>query len=440
MKTAGEICLDMFNRHFWTSTVAPGDPYLNYREVGCWFAEPKRGEVPLQVIVVCMCLHSIPPCLHAQFPVLALTTVGQNNASRMKYEKIRDTLATATSGEYSHRCIVPLERTLDEAYFQGLSTDELALRNADQVISSKFRGIQGWSEDDVPIVMVPQLWLWRFGNLAVPAHSMTHKSDFFSKSKYHGEFSVVFKQPFIDVQLGLVMADCIEVFGIETVNHNGHRIPPTLDLFESRVVSILSDVDMYIKETKRNAIDYYSEANFLHVLSDCRSELVMIQAILEQEEIIVSLLDDLNRFTSEQSKVGIEDSEKPLNGLENDANFDQGPMASSTSSKPSNTSHKATFFDEQLKKTIVPDWSRIEKAHTMLKQYQKRIKKIDGDAERIEKNVQDLLKLKRTYASVQNSHAGVLLSVTAIGFAIVTVIFAPLAFLVGLFALELPRI
>jgi hypothetical protein len=72
----------------------------------------------------------------------------------------------------------------------------------------------------------------------------------------------------------------------------------------------------------------------------------------------------------------------------------------------------------------------------MLKQYQKRIKKIDGDAERVEKNVQDLLNLKRTYASVQDSHAGVLLSVAAIGFAIVTVIFAPLAFLVGLFALN----
>jgi hypothetical protein len=86
----------------------------------------------------------------------------------------------------------------------------------------------------------------------------------------------MFRQPFIDVQLGLIIAGFIQEFGQEHADHNGRTIPPTLDLFERRVVSVLSEVKTYITETKRNAIDYNSETNFMHVLSDCRSELAMI--------------------------------------------------------------------------------------------------------------------------------------------------------------------
>jgi Mg2+ and Co2+ transporter CorA len=217
-------------------------------------------------------------------------------------------------------------------------------------------------------------------------------------------------RPNAHIQQGHIIARCIREFGKEIIDDHGRRIPPTLDLFERRVVSLLSEVKRYIKETNRNAIDYNSEANFLHVLSDCRSELAMIRHILDQQEdILVRVLDHRNQA---------------------------GPTSPPRSTRNSND--KEVSGCEQLE-TLRHEWNwgPVEVAHQMLKQYQKRITKIDGDAERIEKNVQDLLNLKRTYASVQDSHAGVLLSVAAIGFAIVTVIFAPLAFLVGLFALNL---
>jgi hypothetical protein len=283
--------------------------------------------------------------------------------------------------------------------------------------------------------MVPQLWLWRFGNFIVSAHNMTHVSDFLFVRLRHKKFYALFRQPFIDVQLGLIIAGFIQEFGNEHADHNGRTIPPTLDLFERRVVSVLSEVKTYITETKRNAIDYNSETNFLHVLSDCRSELAMIQHILEQqEEILISLLNDRDDTNSAKPAATQDPPQTASKDTCGDETSDGDP---SDRVPPPPSTEAPNESKEPDRKRQEPDWSPVEAAHTMLKQYQKRIKKIDGDAERVEKNVQDLLNLKRTYASVQDSHAGVLLSVAAIGFAIVTVIFAPLAFLVGLFALNL---
>jgi hypothetical protein len=346
------------------------------------------------------------------------------------------------SGKYSSDCTVHVERTLDEAYFPGLSPEELALRNVDQIVSSSFRGTPDGTGDCMPILVVPQLWLWRFGDILVTAHSTSlhipraaRLPELLSKLSEPCGFWPHFRQRDIEVQIGLVMADFIRRFGKEIGSESGCKIPPTLDLFESRVVSVLSEVKRYINETKRNAIEYSSEANFLHVLSDCRSELAMIQHVLEQqEEIITSLLDDRTRSSPTESNVVSMNSPTPSKDRHDEGKSDLDSSEPASPATPLNSPHD---YEIPVKTPPAPDWSEVEEALAMLKQYQRRIKKIDSDAERIEKNVQDLLNLKRTYASVQDSHAGVLLSVAAIGFAIVTVIFAPLAFLVGLFALNL---
>jgi hypothetical protein len=95
MRVAGQTCLDVFHRHFWPSTVAPGDPYLNFRETGYWSEQMTGSEVPMSVIVVCICLRFTVSCLQSQFPCLALTTMGEKTANRMEYERFRDTLTTA---------------------------------------------------------------------------------------------------------------------------------------------------------------------------------------------------------------------------------------------------------------------------------------------------------------------------------------------------------
>jgi hypothetical protein len=76
--------------------------------------------------------------------------------------------------------------------------------------------------------------------------------------------------------------------------------------------------------------------------------------------------------------------------------------------------------------------------------YRKRVVKIDKDAEHIDKIIQDELNLKRTFASMQDARTGMqdawnslLLGWAVIGFTIITVLFAPIAFMTSLFALPI---
>jgi hypothetical protein len=343
--------------------------------------------------------------------------------NRRRLEAIRAALCTTTSSRSWSECKIHLERTLDETYYPGLPVDELKPRNGDQVVSSRFRHDKNWQEQ-VPILAVPQLWLWKFGEVIVSAHSMTrgYKSahdktqgtscfelfeDNDHPERLKGWKPILDGTQHPDIRIGLLLASYIDAFGEETSgdaigksSRSANTIPPALDLFESAVVSVLSEVTHYVKNTKRNAIDYDTEERLTHVLSDCRSELAMIKHIMGQQKQVLDAL--------------LEDRKVPWKEDEEDARRSGRPVRE---------------FD--------PGWKHVKDALGTLRRYYGRIAKIDGDAERIEKTVQDMLSLKRTYASVQDSHASVLLSTAAIGFAIVTIIFAPLAFLTALFALDI---
>jgi len=292
-------------------------------------------------------------------------------------------------------------------------------RNAEQVVSRQYEK----SEEHLkPLLVVPQLWLWRTGNFIVSAHGINLQSKRFRgyAPRGVGDFgSKIFSYEKVDteIQTGLIIAEYIRSFGEEQVLEEGLKVPPTLDLFESQVVSILSAVKKYTKETKRDEIIFEKEESFHENLSDFRSELAMIQYILQQQETI---LDEL-----------MEDGQK-------------NRAAKVASQQQANDGKDTPAVDNPQPEWPPLEWTPILQARDMLTRYQARVRKIDADAERIESNVQDLLNLKRTYvsiqdshASVQDSHASVLLSVAAVGFAIITIIFAPLAFLTALFALKI---
>jgi hypothetical protein len=322
--------------------------------------------------------------------------VARHQAARKRHEDYHHILTSASDSASAsfYDSGVHLERTLDEAYFPGLDTRELAARNDDQRVSSNFKYGLATSHGNVPLLIVPQLWLWRVGDIIVSAHCD------WARIQEH----IVSLSTDPAIRMADIITTHIRAFDEELKFQDGTKVPSALDLFESFVVSVLSQVKEYIKTENRNMIDYDKEAEFHHKLSDCRSELAMIQHfLLQQEDILQSLLED------------------------NDYNQTPTRSKSRKSSKdPADKSnHKPPL-----------DWTPAKKAQAMLKRQQRRVQKIDGDAERIEKNVQDLLNLKRTYASVQDSHASVLLSVAAIGFAVVTIIFAPLGFLAALFALN----
>jgi signal transduction histidine kinase len=278
-------------------------------------------------------------------------------------------------------------------------------RNQDQVVS---RSKEKWTkkakrppDEEAPILMVPQLWVWRVGNHIISASSMTRASDGNYFKNYEISLSMhlceyfypKLSQPYPELQLALIIAGFIDGFG-HGYSDNDISHPSTLDLFETRVVNLLSEVRGYTAMRERN-LNFRQEQYFLHVISDVRSELAMIKSVLEQQEdILKEMLKDLPESVDR---------------------FD-----------PSDPRHAAG----------PPDWTTAEDALVTLERYKKRVDKIDGDADRIEKAIQDMLNLKRTFASIKDAHNSLILSTAVIGFTIVTIIFAPLAFLTALFALN----
>ncbi|KAF1950951.1 hypothetical protein CC80DRAFT_597820 [Byssothecium circinans] len=378
--------VDFFYNSFRPPSVAPGDPYLNYRET-LHYPNNSGRQATLK-------------CTAIVFPFLALSTETLHNNKRKEYRRMRETLSTSTPVEYSEDCTIHFTRSLDEAYYPGLDALDLETRNRDQVVSSYLKTSRGEGAKSKPIIVVPQLWLWRIGNNIVSACSMTQESSVFHRREYYtgvNQKELIWK-PLrkthnADLQCGLIIAGFIENFGRGSTVE-GIDFPPALSMFETCLVSVLLDVTRYMENRKPESISYSREKSFIHKLSDIQSELAMIKDVLEQQK---EVLDALFHDRSE------------LN--EDDA--------------------------ESQEEMVQDDWAEVERARITLEKYGRRVDKISSDTERIDKEIQDMLNLKRTYASVKDAHASVLISTAVIGFTVVTIIFAPLAFLTALFALKI---
>lgn len=324
-----------------------------------------------------------------------LTEIGQQEKRREEHEILGGNLKPCDPLlRYDH-----LERTLDEAYYPGLSPEVLYVRNHDQVAShsrdnfvcydEREKGIRK-TDRNALILMVPQLWLYQLGNVVVSAYGMPQGIKY---APNVGGFLTGNRQevPDAEIHLGLIITSFIERFGKSYTDH-GVRYPPPLDLFETRVVQLLSEVRSYIEKppggkSSFSGLEYRRERYFMHVISDVRSELAMVKHVLDQQEHV------LKQFLQDRLSDSVEEHPQ--------------------------------------------DWAPIESSQETIQQYMRRVEKIDGDADRIEKSIQDMLNLKRTHASIRDAHSSLIVSTAVIGFTVITVVFTPLAFLTALFALKI---
>jgi hypothetical protein len=165
-----------------------------------------------------------------------------------------------------------------------------------------------------------------------------------------------------------------------------------LHMFETAVIFTLSDVQSYLDETPGSRTikeQKKLEQGFIHAISDIHGELDMIQSVLEQQGKVLDAL--------------LKDTEK------------------------------------ERKETSAPGWRTVERARIQLDEYEKRILKIHRDADRVEKVIESYLSLKRTYATIEDTRNSLMVGFAASAFAFVTVIFTPLSFMTGLFALPIDR-
>ncbi|KAI0972766.1 hypothetical protein F4678DRAFT_429309 [Xylaria arbuscula] len=341
------------------------------------------------------------------FPCLVLRSRGVQKKTRRRIHNIRAKMTRKLV-----QSMIQSDRTLDEAYFPSLSTGSLDIRNESQVVSRECtKTVDGGptDEDTKPILMVSQLWLWRCDRYLLTAFSEILIEYPNSKDIYHPmDMGLGTWDYYVSpgVQTGLFIAYQISVFGKPQMRG---KFPSPLDIFEASAAHVLEDVDRYMDPSVSSLPDIRKEKAFMFRIADIREELAMVQEILAQQlEILRNYIEDFEHN-----------------------NPDSLSFLKSPPRLPS---------DERNTRS----WEEVKSSKKTIENYQKRAEKINRDAERVEKMIQDQLNLKRTYASIEDTRssirlgiAGLILSTAVIGFTVITIIFAPLAFVTALFALPI---
>jgi hypothetical protein len=210
-----------------------------------------------------------------------------------------------------------------------------------------------------------------------------------------------------DRQVATLLDDQIRRFGSE---HSRLKYPSSLDIFERGVVRVLSDVVEYMKNKDLTEDNSGTELDLVNDIADIREELAMVDEILGQQDMVLEkFLEDMRAKSYRVSK-------------------EQSELRGETE-----RSNKENRITREIAETI----GLLECSKDLLHRFRDRIKKINNDAERIDKTVHDRLNLKRAFASIQDARTSLLFSLAVIGFTVVTIIFAPLAFMTALFALPI---
>lgn len=309
---------------------------------------------------------------YSQFPYMRLESIKHNNHERKEVGKFMECFPIEKKTQFNGYNSIHVARTLDEAYYPGLSRQNSTKRNKDQVVTRQFENISSTAQK--PILIVPQLWLWQLGNVLLLA--------------YEGDWLALATSP--ECAMGNSIARTVHAFGTRAkYDKDSGEVPPTLDMFENALVTCLAEVDEYVQSEDSKKSMETKEYKFIHEIWDIRDELAMILEVLGQQMTIV---DELLQVLDKRSE----------------------------------------------------HCPELKGAKKLLERYIKRAIKMDKDAERIERGIQDRLNLRRTAASINEAQASVreardakLLSLSAVGFTIITFIFTPLSFIATLLALDI---
>ena len=295
---------------------------------------------------------------------------------------------------------IQVERTLDEAYYPSLDKKTIKIRSKNQVVLKAYTN--SLKEEDAakkprPILLVPQLWVWRFEDHLISAYSAPGENlqavhgTFFRGSSGRPKTLKEELQDFSrttfndsshpDLHIGLLLADHIDNFGRTQADD---KFQSPLDLYEIGVVHVMSCMNEYVISSKSGTPKIKEEWELMKNITNIRSELAMIDSILHQQK---QILNSLIGYTNPDAKKD-------------------------------------------------PDWWKVTSADQRLEGFLKRVTKIDRDAQRTEHDIQDRLNLVRAHASRRDARSSLALSTAVFGFTIVTIIFAPLNFTNGLLGLK----
>ncbi|KAI0186038.1 hypothetical protein EV127DRAFT_514720 [Xylaria flabelliformis] len=271
------------------------------------------------------------------------------------------------------------------------------------------------------VVLVRQAWIWRVDETVVTNLSPKMFPDVdVSHSSTYSTFGYITR----------VFRIIVEHF--ESGSHKATE--PLLKTYENALSVVSENVNVYVQKARVEDIDLHKEKELFHEISDLREELSMIKSVLaEQEEVWNEFLD--LTLPSHGSVKQLGNQQRPRSAT----------LKQARRYRPHDRVRKTTTLKQMLKPKQPQRYGQDEesrdilKIQTMFDKYRRRIAKLEQDAERVERDVSTQLDLKQKHATIKESHSLAVLSATVFGFTIITVIFAPLSFVVALFALPIDK-
>lgn len=278
--------------------------------------------------------------------------------------------------------------TLDEYSYPALRASVLQFRNKDQTLMRP----KAQSSHDKTVraerIVVDQIWIWQAEDQIICATLETRPRG--------GAFELHADIPLTSYgQIGINIADWVDSDDTDDI----------LDRYQTAIVQLAEEVNEYTRGTGVESLGIDKERQFFHEINDIREELSMIRRLFSQQEEV---------WRDFASNAWPETWADCLNGRMNQQ------------------SDAKKQDEREITKIIMRPRSRIQK-------HQRRVAQLDEDAERVERSVGIQLDLKRQHTSLQEAHSTAVISAAAFGFAVITIVFTPLSFVMSLFALPIDR-
>ena len=305
-----------------------------------------------------------------------------------------------------------ISRTLGESYYPGLSDKEFEKLNKDQVVSHMARE----ASQPEKLLLVSQLWLWKLDDIVITAVPKKLALPGGPVANIYAErhFQKL-KQLNSDLVMAWILSETINLFDIPYVA--GFR-EPVLYTFEKAVAITFEQVETYMKENGMKNIMIDKEWEFMHRISNIRNELAMIKSVIVQQ------LEVWNDFSRDHFREYAKSISKQKASLDSEHSGETDGWWERMDSWQGLDLETKLWLEKILKRP-----------KSQLSKFLSRIDKIEKDAQRVEERISWQLDLKSKHAGLKESHNSLILSRAVIGFTVITVIFAPLSFVVSLLAL-----
>lgn len=338
--------------------------------------------------------------------------------------------------------------TFDEYCYPDLGEDALKERNRDQVVCKHVQRMPSKLSGDPPMLAISQACVWRFQNedhnqsiffsamnfLTSDTHNLmesltssTHSLMESLTSDTHSLESLLGPRDYVAIRtveelIGVVLSKMLDEFDILLQDDHTFDLPRLVTIFARSIARVQQDVNEYVQLSDINIV---KERSFLHDIEDIREEVSMIETVLAQQEAIwrefahSSWPKSWKNGVEGQFEPDWEDDWKSQNQEE----LERRPFP-----------FKCEPIDIQNK------WRVIQRPQEYCRRLRTQLNKLDHDAERVQRSIQLKLDLKQRHASLKEARTASLMGASVLGFTIITIIFTPLSFMAGLFALPIDRL